>query len=212
MSWKFFHNGYTWWLRIDNPEDLARYCELTDDARYGGSMMQVAYHRMDGCKTHLESMPSIIDALSRFHGEDLLTTTGKLLSEAHFTYFKNLARFGFVNINRLGGCNSSNWPAYATVVKEELIFPHYLAKMSQLKHGNGKKRSKEFSAVTINITGTLMLAMFALKTEISISGTHVKNAKPLSTEFSTMNNITHPSSFQSRMDKGCFVYNFMKMT
>ena len=123
MSWKFFHNGYTWWLRIDNPEDLARYCELTDGARYGGSMMQVAYHRMDGCKTHLESMPSIIDSLSRFYGEDLLTTTGKLLSEAHFTYFKNLSRFGFVNINRLGGCNSNSWPAYATVVKEELIFP-----------------------------------------------------------------------------------------
>ena len=123
MSWKFFHNGYTWWLRIDNPEDLARYCELTDDERYGGAMMQVAYHRMNGCKSHLESFPSVIDAFNRFNGEDLLTTTGKLLSEAHYTYFKNLAQFGFVNINRLGGCNSSNWPSYATITKEELIFP-----------------------------------------------------------------------------------------
>ena len=121
MSWKFFHNGYTWWLRIDNPEDLARYCELTDDERYGGAMMQVAYHRMNGCKSHLDSFPSVIDAFNRFNGEDLLTTTGKLLSEAHYTYFKNLAQFGFVNINRLGGCNSSNWPSYATITKEELI-------------------------------------------------------------------------------------------
>lgn len=41
-KWTFFHNGYTWWLRIDNAEQLARYCELTDEERYGGAMMQAA--------------------------------------------------------------------------------------------------------------------------------------------------------------------------
>ena len=52
MSWKFFHNGYTWWLRIDNPEDLAKYCEAMDSERFGGAMMQVANHRMNDIKGH----------------------------------------------------------------------------------------------------------------------------------------------------------------
>ena len=29
--WKFFHNGYTWWLRIESLEQLMRYFELTDE-------------------------------------------------------------------------------------------------------------------------------------------------------------------------------------
>ena len=132
-KWTFFHNGYTWWLRIESAEQLERYCELTDGERYGGSMMQVAYHRMDGCKSHLESMPSVIDAMSRFNGEDLLTTTGKLMSEAHLTYFKNLARFGFVNINRLGGCNSSKWPMKIVLHRDEMIFPTLTRKDVQIK-------------------------------------------------------------------------------
>lgn len=124
-KWHFFYNGYAWWLRITDPEQLAEYCSLTDENRYGGAMMNVANWRMSepNQKWHLEGMADCIDFLNRMNQEDLLTTTGRLLFEAHHTYFKNLARFGFVNINRLGGCNSSSWPALIEIKSDKLIFP-----------------------------------------------------------------------------------------
>jgi hypothetical protein len=122
-KWTFFHNGYTWWLRIDNAEQLARYCELTDEERYGGAMMQAAWHRKENKLDHWDGLASEIDMLSRNRQESLLVTAGKLLSDAHYTYFKNLQQFGFVNINRLGGCNSSTWPMRMIIKKDELVFP-----------------------------------------------------------------------------------------
>ena len=145
MSWKFFHNGYTWWLRIDNPEDLAKYCEAMDSERFGGAMMQVANHRMNDIKGHYSGIAGELDVLNRLNKEDLLTTTGKLVSEAHYTYFKNLARFGFVNINRLGGCNSSEWPMNAVIRKDELIFP-------TLGRKDVKIKTWEFDEVKLGIS------------------------------------------------------------
>jgi hypothetical protein len=72
---------------------------------------------------HWDGLSSALDILNRSSGDSLLVTTGKLVSDAHYTYFRNLQRFGFVNINRLGGCNASQWPAQLVIKKDELIFP-----------------------------------------------------------------------------------------
>ena len=122
-KWKFFHNGYCWWLRIETLEQLEAYCNATDEERFGGAMMQVAYHRKDNIKGHYDGIAGELDVLNRTRGEDLLTTTGWLRTEAHKTYFKNLQRFGYVNINRLGGCNGCNWPMNIVIIKDKLVFP-----------------------------------------------------------------------------------------
>lgn len=122
-KWTFFHNGYAWWLRIESPEQLARYCELTDCERFGGSMMHTAYQRMANRSDFETGLSAELDLLSKIRQESLLTTTGKLVSDAHYTYFLNLQRCGFVNINRLGGCNSSSWPMNVVVRRDKLIFP-----------------------------------------------------------------------------------------
>ena len=133
-KWKFFHNGYAWWLRIDTLEQLIHYFELTDENRFGGSMMNVAYNRMgdiDGYDGN--RIAECIDILSQVREEDLLTATGRFRLEAHQTYLKNFQRAGFVNINRVGGCNSSDWNACAVTERKELIFPSYTKKDVKIK-------------------------------------------------------------------------------
>ena len=134
MRWKFFHNGYAWWLRIETLEQLIRYFELTDENRFGGSMMQVAYNRMGDSENYDGNrVAECIDVLSQIRSEDLLTATGRFRLEAHQTYLKNFQRAGFVNINRVGGCNSSDWCSCAVTYRDELIFPSYTKKDVKIK-------------------------------------------------------------------------------
>lgn len=137
IKWKFFHNGYTWWLRIETLEQLIKYCEQVDEHRFGGAMMTVAYHRMDGNKKPYnnkhDGFAADLDTLNGIMAEDLLTTTAKLRLMAHETYLKNFMRFGFVNINKFGGCNSCDWPMNIVINKNDLIFPLYSRKDVTIK-------------------------------------------------------------------------------
>ena len=89
QKWKFFYNGYTWWLRIESVEQLIRYFELTDENRFGGAMMTVAHHRMGDIKGHYDGkydgIAGDLDALNSILKEDLLTTTGRLRLACHDT-------------------------------------------------------------------------------------------------------------------------------
>lgn len=122
-KWKFFHNGDCWWLRITDPEQLALYCDLTDGGRFGESMMQVVEHRMNGVEGHYSGIAGEIDTLSRTLGTNLLETTHRMVSDEHYTYFKTLNDFGFVNINRNGGCNGRDWKTEIVKTADNLIFP-----------------------------------------------------------------------------------------
>jgi hypothetical protein len=137
QKWKFFYNGYTWWLRIETVEQLMQYCELTDEGRFGGAMMTVAHHRMGDIKGHYDGkydgIAGDLDALNSILKEDLLTTTGRLRLACHETYLKNFMSKGFVNINRLGGCNCCDWEMKIVVQKDELIFPVYSRKDVKIK-------------------------------------------------------------------------------
>lgn len=134
QRWKFFHNGYTWWLRIESLEQLMRYFELTDENRFGGSMMKVAYNRMDNQNGYDgNAVAECIDVLSQIRQEDLLTATGRFRLEAHQTYLKNFQRAGFVNINRVGGCNCSDWNTCAVTYRDNLVFPSYTKKDVKIK-------------------------------------------------------------------------------
>ena len=128
MKWNFFWNGYSWWLKITDVHQLEEYLERTDGERFGGSMMSVAYRRMDNKEGYDNSIQQAIDLLSRNNGTDLLTTTGQFRMDVHRAYFRNLMEKGFVNINKLGGCNSCNWPEYIKISRDDLIFPSFTIK------------------------------------------------------------------------------------
>jgi hypothetical protein len=127
-KWKFFFNGYGWWLRIETPEELEQYLNQTDENRFGGAMMQVAYRRMENSNSEYSGIAEQLDILNQLRGEDLLTTTGSFRLECHRTYWRNLSDRGFVNINPNGGCNSTNWPMLIVVKRDKLIFPTFSRK------------------------------------------------------------------------------------
>ena len=137
QKWKFFFNGYTWWLRIENVEQLMKYFEKTDENRFGGAMMTVAYRRMDNNNAHYDDkydgIAGSLDTINGIYHEDLLTTTGRLRLACHKTYLRNLMDRGFVNIDRLGGCNSCDWDMKVVITKDELIFPTYSRKDVTIK-------------------------------------------------------------------------------
>jgi hypothetical protein len=97
-------------------------------------MMSVAYNRMgDRSDYDGNAVAECIDILSQLRQEDLLTATGRFRLEAHQTYLKNFQRAGFVNINRVGGCNCSDWNTNIIIERDELIFPSYTKKDVKIK-------------------------------------------------------------------------------
>lgn len=141
MKWNFFWNGYAWWLKITDVHQLAEYLDRTDSDRFGGTMMGVAYRHMDKKDTDYEnSLQQALDVLYRNSGQDLLTTTGQFRVDAHRSYFRNLTEKGFVNINKLGGCNACNWPEQIKITRDELIFPSFTRKDVVIKTWQNTER------------------------------------------------------------------------
>lgn len=142
QKWRFFFNGASWWLKITDPHQLEEYLSKTDEHRFGGAMMTVAHRNiyepyksrdMFGKYDKEESVELALDLLHHNSGTDLLTTTAQFRHDCHTTYFKNLIQNGFVNINKLGGCNSCDWPEYAVIKKDEPIFPTFSRKDVEIK-------------------------------------------------------------------------------
>jgi hypothetical protein len=141
MKWYFFWNGYAWWLKSTDIHQLEDYLARTDTDSFGGTMMNVAYRHMDKNSGDYEnSLQQALDILYRNSEQDLLTTTGKFRLDAHRSYFRNLIEKGFVNINKLGGCNACAWPEHIKISRDELIFPSFTRKDVVIKTWQNTER------------------------------------------------------------------------
>lgn len=128
MNWKFVYNGSFWQVKIENEEQLAKYCELTDPTRFGNAIVEIAEHNQKEIKGHWSGIAGHIDSLSSILKQSPMQTAQGLISAEHMTYCKIFNECGVLYINRLGGCNGNKFKPLITINKSELIFPIYSRK------------------------------------------------------------------------------------
>lgn len=130
-KWKFFFNGCSWWLKITDKEQLDRYCEIMFPKRFGGEIFKTAdYYRHPEKFSHAEvTIPCLILNVAKSNETSILGATGKIMSECEKTLYSVFERFGFVNINKLGGCNGCSglpdWEEKEVVFQDDLRFPSF---------------------------------------------------------------------------------------
>ena len=132
-KWKFINNGNGWWLRIETVEQLIEYVEKTS-GRFGNSMMNVMSACSNGKEQHYTNqLDSYLELLYRNSEKSLIDTAQSLMFKCAETYFDILSEEGFVNINKVGGCNGGLYPNSLVVYKDKLIFPDYQDKDLKIK-------------------------------------------------------------------------------
>lgn len=137
--WHFFFNGYSWWLKITSREQLDRYCEIMLPQRFGDKAFKTAELAKNPEKfSHSDVvMPSLIYNIAKHNETSILGATGKVMLDCEKTLYSTFERFGFVNINKLGGCNgcsgTPDWEEKKVIETDDLIFPSFNFKDIEVK-------------------------------------------------------------------------------
>jgi hypothetical protein len=131
--WKFFHNGDGWWLKITTYDEILDYVKAVDN-RYGDALLELVDHESKGIQGHYSNQLSYaIDQIARMDETSRMSACVKLSMLAGEAYINHLRNDGFVNINKVGGCNSIDWKEELVEYKDNLCFPDYSEKNIRVK-------------------------------------------------------------------------------
>ena len=132
-KWKFINNGTGWWLQITDINQLILYLEKTNH-RFGDAMMNVVHAcNNNKCQHYTNQLDSYLELLYRNSGKSLIETANNLMFKYAETCYSLLKEKGFININKLGGCNNDLYTNAVIVYKEKCIFPDYTEKNIKIK-------------------------------------------------------------------------------
>lgn len=124
MKWKFFHNGNGWWLRIESIDELIEYQKFGNRA----TMAFDGYfkHKTDGSK--LDNLSLALQMIGEKENCTAVEAANKLQFKFYESYLRHLEEDSFININRMGGCNSIDWEMKQVIYKDNLSFPSFTEK------------------------------------------------------------------------------------
>lgn len=128
-KWKFINHDGGWWLKLESPEEVIEYLELTGH-KFGDAALNLALNlnNKNENKYEIGSLEYHMDAFNRIHGGTLF---GNAISMGHMAgkaYLDHIYDDGFVYINCVGGCNSCDWTEHMIEYREKIIFPNYTKK------------------------------------------------------------------------------------
>lgn len=122
-KWYFIHNGEAWWLRIQTIQQLFDYHEKTNN-RWSRAFEN--FLRSNQEKTHMtDYLSEAIEMMASNLGQSFVETSEKLRMQIFTTQTEKIDKYGYININSLGGYNWIDFPIKQYLYREELIWPFF---------------------------------------------------------------------------------------